>query len=305
MPDFSVFYQNFGALAIITAVGFLLGRKKIIKPDTNKAVVNLLLMVALPCALFSAFPTQFDWDSLHLFLWAAGGGLIVFLLAIVLSRLFYRRRTVGKFFREHQFATIFTNASFLGYPLVLAFFGQSIMIAYSGFMLVFDLLLFSYGRWLFEHKLSWRHLWKIVSPALFAEVAGLTLFLLSWQLPAVVELTIHGLAGLASPLSLICIGLMLSQAHNWRYWLSQRRLYLICLVRLLLVPVVALVVLTLLRFPVEVVRVLVLLQALPTATTLVHFANKYGGKGEEASEIVLFTTALSLVTVPVVMWVLG
>jgi predicted permease len=306
MPaDLAIFYQSLLAVVLIVVLGVVLGRKKIITAPVSEALATLLLSVAMPCALFTAFPQSFDRASLELFLQAAIGGVVVIGVAILGSRLFFRERNFTKIFYQHQFAFIFNNASFLGYPLTMAIFGQAALVPYAGFMLVFNLALFSYGVWLFERRLTWRHIKEILfNQNIVAVILGLICFLLSWQVPAAVGQTLGYLASLATPLSLLCIGFMLSQVRGWRVIWRKSRLFLTCFLQLTLMPLLTFGVLTLLKLPVVARQVLTLIQALPTATSLAIFAEKYGGNKEEASELVMISTVLSAMTLPVVMWLI-
>lgn len=44
------FYSRLGTIGIILALGFLLGKLKLISPKTNKDLVNLLLTVFMPAS---------------------------------------------------------------------------------------------------------------------------------------------------------------------------------------------------------------------------------------------------------------
>jgi predicted permease len=259
----------------------------------------------MPCALFSAFPRTFEPDSFQIFLKSALGGAVVIVVAIIVAHLIFRPRSFTKNFHEHQFAFIFNNASFLGYPLTLAIFGPSALIPYSGFILVFNLALFSYGVWLFERTLTWRHLRDIFfNHNIIAVLLGLICFLFSWPVPPPLTQAASYLAALSTPLSLLCIGFMLSQVHLSSQWRHSGRFIITCLLQLTLMPLLTFIALTLLGLPAATKQVLVLLQALPTATSLAIFAEKYGGNKDEASELVIASTVLSAITLPIIMWLL-
>jgi predicted permease len=64
-------------------------------------------------------------------------------------------------------------------------------------------------------------------------------------------------------------------------------------------------VVTLLGLPLIARQVIILIQSLPTAASLAIFAEKFGGNTKtEASELVVFNTLLSALTLPLVMWLL-
>ena len=150
------FYSRLGTIAIILALGFFLGRFKLISPKTNKDFVNLLLLVFMPASLFMAFPTSYSEETSHVFIAGLIGGVIVMLSLVLISLVIFNKKWYSNKLRyESQFALIFNNATFLGYPIISSTFGpqSEAVIAYCGFIIAFNIALFSYGVYLFKHKM--------------------------------------------------------------------------------------------------------------------------------------------------------
>ena len=305
MDDLGVFYSNLATVAIIAVLGFFLGKAKWISEATNRQLINILLMVAMPCALFGAFPQEFDQSMLDNFLKGMLGGVLVLTAMIIVSKvLFTKKSTRGEMMYESQFALIFNNAAFLGYPLVMTIFGRSAVMPYCGFIIVFNIALFSYGVYLFERKVTKKLVMDIVlNPNIIAVLLGMILFLSSMKLPGFVNSSIGYVGGIMTPLSLICIGYMLSRADFKKMW-RKRQLFFAAAAQLVLGPVVTWAIVSLAGFLPEVRHVLILIQALPTATSLGLFAEKYGGNPIEASELVAVSTLMSVVTLPIMLTLL-
>jgi len=303
--DLGDFYARLIAIAIIVALGVFLGKIKWIDENSNKSLVNLLLMVFMPAALFSAFPKTYSEESLNMFLSGLGGGVLVMMGLIIVSRIIFNKWFYkGEIRFESQFAFIFNNATFLGYPIVATTFGEAGLVPYSGFIIAFNIALFSYGVFLFERKLTWRLVRDtVLNPNIIAVLLGLVLFLVDWQLPVPVTSSVDFVAAAMTPLSLIVIGYMLSHARLsslMRKW----RLFVAAIVQLILGPILTFWLLASFNFPTEVIIVCTLIQALPTATSLGLFAKKYGGNDIESSELVAISTVLSVITLPVMVSVL-
>lgn len=303
--ELSEFYARLGAIALILILGFCLGRWKLISTSTNKELTNLLLTVFMPASLFVAFPSEYSQSSLDLFFAGLGAGVLIMLVLIVMSRVIFNRWWFkGGLRYESQFALIFNNATFLGYPIVATTFGPSGVIAYCGFIIAFNIALFSYGIWLFEHKVSLKLLKSIITnPNIIAVLLGMVLFLTNLHLPSFITDAVGFVGNATTPLSIICIGFMLSHA-DFKIIFKKWRLIVTALIQLILGPVVTCVILTALDFPTEVVSVCTLIQALPTATSLGLFATKYGGNNIESSELVTISTILSVVTMPLMILIL-
>lgn len=303
--ELTVFYARLGSIALILALGFLLGKFKLISEKTNHDLTNLLLTVFMPASLFMAFPSEYNQESANLFMSGLLAGFLVMLVLMILAKLIFNRKWMKKgLSHESQFAFIFNNATFLGYPIVASTFGSTGILAYCGFIIAFNIALFSYGIWLFEQKISPKLLFKIIfNPNIIAVVLGMVFFLIGIALPGFVTDAVGYVGGATTPLSIICIGFMLSQAKLKKV-LKKWKLMLTAIIQLTLGPLVAWGLLTLLHFPIEVIQVCTLIQALPTATSLGLFAVKYGGNEDEASELVTISTVFSMVSLPLMVLLL-
>ena len=157
------FYSRLGTIAIILVLGFLLGKLKLIDTKGNRMLVNLLLNVFMPASLFVAFPDKFDEAASDLFFKGLAAGIIVMLALILASRLIFNKMFYkGELRFESQFALIFNNATFLGYPIIYSTFGDQGIVPYCGFIIAFNIALFSYGVYLFERKLTSKLFWGII-----------------------------------------------------------------------------------------------------------------------------------------------
>ena len=299
------FYSRLGTIALILALGFFLGKAKIIDTKFNKTLVNLLLTVFMPASLFVAFPSTFDQATSDMFFKGMLAGAIVMFSLVVVSRIVFNKYIYkGELRYESQFAFIFNNATFLGYPIIASTFGQQGIIPYCGFIIAFNIALFSYGVFLFQRKVTAKlFLGIITNPNIIAVVAGMILFMTGFKLPSFVMDAAQFTGNATTALSVICIGFMLSHAKFLKL-LKKWRLILTAIVQLVLGPLITYGLLRALSFPDEVVYVCTLIQALPTATSLGLFAAKYGGNDIESSELVTISTALSLGIMPLMVWLL-
>lgn len=303
--ELSEFYARLGSIGLILILGFCLGKFGLISNKTNKEITNLLLVVFMPASLFIAFPSSYDEASANLFFSGLAAGALVMLALIVLSKIIFNSKFYSNDLRyESQFAMIFNNATFLGYPIVVSTFGPSGILAYCGFIISFNIALFSYGIWLFKRKINWKLLGGIlINPNIIAVLLGMALFLLNIQLPSFASDAVRYVGNATTPLSIICIGFMLSEAKLLKVF-KKWRLALTAIIQLTIGPLVTFWMLKLLNFPPEVIQVCTLIQALPTATSLGLFAVKYGGNANEASELVTISTLFSVATMPLMVWLL-
>ena len=304
------FYSRLGTIAIILALGFLLGKLKLISPKTNKDLVNLLLTVFMPASLFMAFPTAYSDETSHIFVAGLIGGFIVMVAITLLSLVIFNKKWYkGKMRYESQFALIFNNATFLGYPIISSTYGpqSTAIIAYCGFIIAFNIALFSYGVYLFKHKVDGKLMLNVITnPNIIAVILGVVVFLTSFQVPKFINDAVTFTGSATTALSIICVGYMLSTAKFVQLF-KKWKLAITALIQLIVGPLATYLLLIAIQyvarnagfdFPDEVVVVCTLIQALPTATSLGLFASKYGGDEKEASQLVTMSTLFSIITLP-------
>lgn len=314
--SFLDFYSRLGTIAIILALGFLLGKLKLISPKTNKDLVNLLLTVFMPASLFMAFPTAYSDETSHIFVAGLIGGFIVMIAITLLSLVIFNKKWYkGKMRYESQFALIFNNATFLGYPIISSTYGpqSTAIIAYCGFIIAFNIALFSYGVYLFKHKVDGKLILNVITnPNIIAVILGVVVFLTSFQVPKFINDAVTFTGSATTALSIICVGYMLSTAKFVQLF-KKWKLAITALIQLIVGPLATYLLLIAIQyvarnagfdFPDEVVVVCTLIQALPTATSLGLFASKYGGDEKEASQLVTLSTLFSIITLPLMVSIL-
>lgn len=300
----SDFYLGLAVVMALIAIGALLGKLKIITNEAAKFLSTFILSVALPVAFFNSFPDEFSLGDLMLFGWGIAAAIITLGIIILISQLLFAEKFMKKDNHEYKFAFAFNNTSFIGYPLVSMAYGQDGLVTYAGFMLVWVIILFTYGVSLFKENYSWRDTLKaFINPNIIGIVLGPLVFIFSINLPVVVTRTVALVGGLTTPLALFCIGFMLYQTKIkglFKRW----QVIFVCLLQLILPPVFTFLFLKLIGAPLVVISVLTLMSMLPAGATLALFAQKNDNKTSEAGEIVTLSTILSAVTVPLLIYLL-
>jgi malate permease and related proteins len=286
-------------LTVLMLTGVVLTRLGVITREATHWFSALLVNVALPCTIIGSF--HFDPESALLTNAAIVFGISVAVHAglIALSRSCYGRMASGR--REvFVFATVFSNCGFVGIPFAQGLFGDIGVFYVSIFTIPFNVLMFTYGVSLFRGTAAgdaWRGL---ANPPLIGTLIGLALFLASVHLPEPVTKTVVTLGNMTTPLSMVIIGAFLAETRLVDV-LKDRGLYFLGLVKLVVAPLLLTVVLTLVPVDRTVAQVCIVLVAMPSASLVGVFAQRYGGDAEVAARGVFMTTVLSVATVPLIL----
>ena len=103
---------------LMMSVGYLLYRKQTINDDTTARLSNILLMVATPCTIITSFNQTYTPEKFKGLILAFLLSLAVYAANILIARLIYKPDQ-----RVEKFGMVFSNAGFLGIPLVTGLLG--------------------------------------------------------------------------------------------------------------------------------------------------------------------------------------
>ena len=297
--SFLLVAQQVLMLYLIMAVGFVLGKARLIDDRGSVAMSNLVMYAVSPSILVVAFQRELDMASLRNFGLVLLVALAVHILAAV-SVLLVRDKDPQ---RQSclRFAVVFANCGFMGYPLMSAMLGSEGVFYGSAYLLVFTVLTWTLGIQLVKGgkmAFSWRTL--LMNPGVIGVAIAMVLYLLQITLPEIILSPITYLSDMNTPLPMVVIGYQLSQAdfrralHGASFWVSAA-------LRLVILPLLALGVCMLMRLDSGVTLAVVIAASTPPAALLGMFAAKFDRDVSLAPSLVAVQTLLSMITMPMVL----
>ena len=284
-------------LFLLMGAGFAMQKAKLFGKDGITAMSNVLLWGATPCLLIQSFQREFDMElarSLMIFSICAA---VAILAVLYITPVFFKKRYADEW-ELLSFACTFSNCGFMGIPLAGAVFGAEGAMYASIFVAIFNLLQWTFGfKRLSGKGVNLRKM--IINPGVIGILIGVPLFIFSIPLPEVLGEAVGSIASLNTPLAMVVIGAHLAAAELKKA-LSDRRAFLVCLIRLIAAPLAGLALLWLLPIPLEHVPISVLLVefAAPCGATTVLIGTMCGKDGELAGSCVALSTLFSLITLP-------
>ncbi|MEY8353149.1 AEC family transporter [Lachnospiraceae bacterium 54-53] len=238
-----ILLKQIGIMFFLMLIGYWLFRKKLLSARGSKELGNILLLAATPCIVIQSFLTQFTLQKLKLLAEAYLLAGLALLLSVLVARLIFGR----KYCMEH-FGAAFSNAGFLALPLVKTVLGEEAVFYASAFVVLLNILQWTYGIYVITSRRDLISLKKIISnPVIAAAAVGLVLFFLPFEMPSVITGTLSYMSGIVAPLAMLILGAYLAQTDipaMFKDWQS----YKCSFVRLLLIPLLTLALFTILPF---------------------------------------------------------
>lgn len=283
-------------LFIYVAVGIFCRKKQIISDQSLESFVDFMLTITLPCMIFNSFSIDLTWDRLPTVSMVLAVATGISVASYLLSKIIYNRFPAGEKIIM-QYGTIVNNSGFAGLPLIASAFGSEMLFYASIFIIPNRITMWTAGISLFTKSPLQAKVKKILlNPCLISCELGILRMLFAWELPAPLQTALQNIGGCANSLSMIIVGVILANV-NWRT-VFQKSVFALAFVRLIMLPLMALLVLRLLHISGPLMASIVLLVAMPVGTTSAVLAQKYGADTVYASKCVFVTTILSFITVP-------
>jgi len=284
---------------IITIIGVILKKLGYIDKQISKGITEILLNVAIPALIISSFNTELPGTALTGAGMVFGFGVLNLSAAAVLGYFLFRKYPASTR-AVMSFIAVFTNCGFMGYPVMGSIFGSIGVFYTSIYGIVFNIFLWTYGQIIFTGVRDRTVLKQaLFNPGNIAVVIGLALLLTPLELPAVLAQSAEMVGALTTPLAMIVIGAMLAEVKLNELF-TGFHIYYATILRLAIFPALAFVFLKTLGADPQIIAVCTLFTAMPAASNTVLFTEKFAGDSLLASRIVALSTALSIITVPVV-----
>ncbi len=290
-------------LFVIMLLGFVLNKGGILDVHTNKKISAMIVNLTAPLLIISAVSSSSGGDRAGV-LYVLGAGFLMYLALAAIAYVIVKILRIRPSDRGTiQCMIVFSNNTFMGYPVVQSVLGTEAVFYTSMLHFAFNVFIYTYGVICLSgerYQGSAKDLMKkLMTPGLGLILAALVIYLTDIRLPALAMEIIEMAGSITSPLSMLILGSTLA-VYPLRGALTNWRCYGISAIRLLVVPLLTLGFCKMIGLNDFMTGVATLTNAMPVASMVVMFANQYDGNKELVSGGVLVSTTLSVVTIPLI-----
>ncbi len=307
--EFSLVLNGIFSLFALMLVGLVACKINWLPLESANFLSKILINIATPSFIIASMNEQtYDPNILA----SLAQVLLIYLALLLFSRLvsgiYLKKVQIDSEDRGiyHNFL-IFTNNGFMGLPLAYAFFGAEGLFYAVWINIVMNFFLYTIGTY-YGSKLDdgasilgpnlKNQLKKILNMPFFAACIGCVLYFGQLDLSQVLADSFNHLGGMMTPLAMLIFGMQLAQSNPLKLF-TDRKLLLMSLLRLVLIPGIAFGVLWILQVPPLLTCIITLIACLPCATMPVTLAQLAGGNAKLAAEGVLVSVIFSIITLPI------
>ena len=299
MVSSTIFGQTLIMLILIGA-GVICAKTKLISEASNKELSRFVLQVVNPVVIFMSYQKPYKAELARNLLLTFVISAAAMCVLILLSYLLVRKKE-GREYEIERFSAVYSNCGFMGIPLVDAIYHEEGVFYLTAFITVFNLIVWTHGVILISGHKDFRQVIKVFySPTIISILLGMAAFFFSISLPKTVLSALGYIRELNTPLAMIVSGVTIA-ATNVPKLLKKWRIYYVCLLKLLVLPLIIGIPLALMNSIDGTVRMTVLIAAAaPPAAMGTLLSIRYGKNSVYASEIFTAGTILSVGSLPLV-----
>ena len=285
------------------------GLVKADKSESNHArsFSGLLIYVCGPAMVLNAFQgmaysAENNRRLLLFFLMSLAVQLLFFLLLWVLLR----KKYADAKYRILSAGAVLGNVGFFGLPLVRALFPMEEIVACYSMMYItsMNLLIFTLGAYLITQNKKFISLRSaILNPTTLTMLVALPLYYFQIHFPPTMGSIVSLLGTMTTPLCMVVLGMRLASMRFMELF-NRPFAYAACGLKLVVFPLFAYLVACVCPGLDETFRIcLMVLSATPSASVILSMAELHRCERELSANVVLLTTLLCVVTLPVLMWI--
>jgi predicted permease len=293
--------QQIVQLFLMIFMGYLIVKTGLVRDDDSKVLSKIILYLIVPCVIINAFQVDYTTDTVKGLLIAFAASVMTqVILLVVIS-------VAGKLLHlnEVEVASVYySNSGNLIVPIVTFILGQEWVLYGCVFMSVQLVFLWTHCKKIISREASYD--WKkiILNINMISIFIGVILFFTGIRLPEIIGNTLASVGTMIGPASMIVTG-MLFAGMNLKQIFANKRVYFITFLRLIVVPLIALVLIKLSNLASfsadgnKIMLIVFLAIITPSASTVTQMCQVYGNDSKYASAINVMTTLLSIITMPV------
>lgn len=286
-------------LFVVMIAGYIAKKTKICDSKNTKYMSSLLANITNPCLILATLQTERTPEKLKTAFYIILLSLAIHSTVAIASWIIFRKNKNPRRRSVYSFAMTYMNCGFMGYPIMMAIFGNEDGLFYGViYTVIFNLFCWTHGVLIMDTEkkngIDWK---KMLNPCIISLITSVILYVTNIRLPIVLYDGIDMIGNMTFPLSMLIIGSLLADM-KLKDILKDVNMYLFSLGKLIVLPLIFLIVAYLTRMPQLYALIGLTMCCTPTATNTAVLAEIYGNESQLAAKIVGVTTLLCIATMP-------
>lgn len=299
-------------LFLLLVAGYVARKTGIIDEIGSKNLSKLIVRLGQPMLIIgSLLSVEYSPANLKQGLTIIALGFMAHALMAVISYLLCRPiRNVDER-KITEFSAIFANCGFIGFPIMKTLFGDIGLFWGAFFVISFHMTMWTWGISIYARKrpdikpTPWKVLCNFGTvPCIIGILLYASQAIPGMVIPGFLREFISYLGSLCTPISMLVTGALLA-TRTPRQIFGNKNIYYLSALKLLVMPMLMLLFTKLIGLSPEMIMLLTVMAAMPSAAMVSMFSELYDVDPGYASQSVGTTALLATLTLPIVLFVAG
>lgn len=289
-------------LFIYMACGFTLVKIKFASEDHLKTLSGLLLYICTPCMFINSFQNmEYSMETFKKTMAFFVVTLILQLAFFLILYFIFRKKFDDGKYRILALAAPLGNVGYFGLYLVTALFPDNPEVA--GYSVIYcvsmNILVYTVGKYLITTDKKYVSVKNaFLNPSVIFGAVAVALYLLQIDLSGILGSAVSTLASMSTPLCMIILGMRLA-SMSFKKIFAGGFAYIVSFIKLVIFPFFAYACVAFVPFFDDVFKLSVFaLSAAPSGAIILSMAEFHGCEQELCADVLLMTTLLCIITLP-------
>lgn len=301
----TIFLSTLNQMTVLLAlifIGYILSLYNVIPGNGVSLLSKLENNIFIPALMLSTFMQNFTIHRLNTAWQYLLCGFAVVVITIPVAIVFARMCTKDSYVQKiYTYGLAFSNFGFMGNAVVAAVF-PDVFMEYLIFVLPFWVLIYiwgvpsllipSEGKKTVKDKFL-----SCVNPMFIAILVGMVIGVSNPPVPSFFDSTVSALSNCMSPIAMLLTGMTIAQ-YNLKKIFKNVSIYVVSVIRLLVIPVVAVFLLAFIPLPHGLALCTVCSLAMPLGLNTIVIPSAYGKDTSVAAGMALVSHLFAFLTIP-------
>ena len=305
MQVFMSTIQQMALLLIFMIIGYILSKAKIVPENSSAVLSKLENNVFTPASILGTFLANFTvaklsgaWQYLLM-------GAFLVVISIPIATLISKLTSKDSYTRKiYTYGLVFSNFGFMGNAVVSSVYGNEVYMSYLVFVIPFWVGIYGWAVPTLlmpssESQSLGTRLKNLANPMLIATFIGMIVGISGLKMPMFITGAISSLGNCMSPIAMLLTGMAIAKI-NLKESFKNVPIYVISVIRLIIIPLVAMGILYFVPMTYEIKLCAVCALAMPLGLSPIVIPAAYGMDTKVASAMALISHILSVITIPIV-----
>lgn len=301
--DMQIFFTTFNQMLIL----FLFIITGYILINTNRFSKNLAAMLArlenyvfIPSLILNTFIDKCTINNLTPHVLTLVIATTVLFITIGISIPISRSISSNPFEQSlFKYSLITPNYSFMGNAIALGIFGEAFLFDYIIYTIPLSIFTYTIGtNWLKGNNNSIKAT-ELVNPIFASIILGILIGLTQLPLPPFITSTLQSFSSCMSPIAMLLTGMIIGN-YNIKKLISNKKVVIISLLRLVAIPLVFLFIFKLSGINERITRLAICCLSMPLGLNTIIIPAAYDKDTSLGASMTLISSTISLITIPII-----